>query len=71
MPRPICCEMECTEDAEFDIWTEGIGVDPDDNTQACRVHVGDLLGWRDNSRVVAASVSYRVSAIEEEATDGK
>lgn len=39
---PWCCWPECENGAVFDI--VGESGSPDDNTQACAAHVGELLG---------------------------
>lgn len=40
--KPFCCVLTCNLDAEFDIYGESNH--PDDTTQACELHVGELLG---------------------------
>ena len=44
-PGLFCCVMECEAEAMFQI--EGTHHHPDDNTQACEAHVGELLGTPD------------------------
>lgn len=40
MNKALCCKVGCRKDAVWQIWT---GNTPDDYTEACQVHVGDLL----------------------------
>lgn len=37
-PKEHCCQIDCNEDAEWEIYAEGV---PD--TAACTKHVGELL----------------------------
>lgn len=38
--QPKCCKLECGADAKWQIVT---GASPDDYTESCTAHVGDLL----------------------------
>jgi hypothetical protein len=58
--KPWCCLVTCNEDAEFEIWGESGQYH--DNTQACRTHVGDLLGSPEG----IDNKSWSISAIQEE-----
>lgn len=43
-----CCEIGCDKPAEFTIWSADYL--PDSNTDACREHVGELLGFAEHDK---------------------
>jgi len=56
-----CCVPECEKDAEFAIF--GVYGSPDDDTYACKAHVGELLGTPVG---LAENVGWTVVLIETE-----
>jgi hypothetical protein len=42
-PTLMCCDMACEDHAD---WVVNWSPDPDDETHACSVHLGQLLGPR-------------------------
>ena len=45
---PVCCYLTCPEKAD---WTITWGPSPDDYTESCTAHIGELLGDADRQEI--------------------
>ena len=59
-PVPHCCEIGCDKPAEFRVHPDGLKF-ADSFSDACREHVGEMLGWPDWD--AKQSPHWNVSAI--------